>query len=215
MDIGIIGGGNIGGPPGRLWAAAGHRVRFGSRNTDKLAPLVGAITAAGGDAGAVTVAEAAAFGEAVLEAVPFAALPGLPKAELTGKPLLSAANYYPQRDGRIDLGGLGHSEWAARQLPGVRLVKAFNMMRAGVMAALADGGGTPGLAVLLAGDDEAAKRVAERLVRDARFEPVDAGPLAAGRLFQSPDAPLYDVQLSAAAARTRLAEFVRGPGGAR
>lgn len=205
MDIGIIGGGNIGGPLGRLWAAAGHRVRFGSRTPAKLAPLVADITAAGGDAQAVGVAEAAAFGEAVLEAVPFAALPDLPAKELAGKPLLSAGNYYPQRDGQIDLGGLSQSEWAARQLPGVRLVKAFNMMRAGVMTMLADGVGTPGLTILLAGDDADAKRVAERLVRDAKFEPVDAGPLAAGRAFQSTDAPLYDVQLSPAEVRAKLA----------
>ncbi|MGF1514648.1 MAG: NAD(P)-binding domain-containing protein [Elainellaceae cyanobacterium] len=33
------------------------------------------------------------------------------------KPLLSAANYYPRRDGEIDLGGLSHSKWAAGQLP--------------------------------------------------------------------------------------------------
>lgn len=209
MDIGIIGGGNIGGPLGRLWAAAGHRVRFGSRTPGKLAALIGQITAAGGDAQAVGVSEAATFGEVVLEAVPFAALPELPVAELKGKPLLSAANYYPQRDGRLDLGGLSQSEWVARQMPGVRLVKAFNMMRATVMAALADGGGTPGLAILLAGDDAGAKRVAERLVRDAKFEPVDAGPLAAGRAFQSPDAPLYDVRLAPADVRAKLAELTQ------
>ena len=55
------------------------------------------------------------------------------------------------------------------------------MMRAGVMEALADGGGTPGLAILIAGDDADAKHVAMTLVRDARFEPVDAGSLAGGR----------------------------------
>ena len=209
MKIAVIGGGNIGGPLGRLWAAAGHRVRFGSRTPDKLAALIEQIITAGGDAEATGVAEAAAFGEVVLEAVPFAALPGLPIKELAGKPLLSAANYYPHRDGEIDLGGSSQSEWVARQLPGVRLVKAFNMMRAGVMAALAEGGGTPGLAILLAGDDAGAKRVAERLVRDAKFEPVDAGPLAAGRLFQSLDAPLYDVRLAPADVRARLTELTK------
>ena len=77
----------------------GDRVRFGSRNPGKLADLIGAIAAAGGDAAAVGVAEAAAFGEVVLEAVPFAALPGLPAVELAGKVRSDAANYYPDRDG--------------------------------------------------------------------------------------------------------------------
>jgi predicted dinucleotide-binding enzyme len=210
MKIAIIGSGNIGGPLGRLWAAAGHQVRFGSRNPGRLTALVDTITAAGGDAGAASVVEAAAFGEVVLEAIPFAALPDLPLAELAGKPLLSAANYYPQRDGEIDLRGLSQSEWAALQLPGVRLVKAFNMMRAGVIEALAEGGGTPGIAILLAGDDATAKGVAGLLVRDAKFEPVDAGQLSAGRLFQSPDAPLYDVRLAPADVRAKLAGLAAG-----
>ncbi len=207
MKIGIIGSGNIGAALGRLWALAGHQVLFGSRDPDRLSGLVQRINGAGGDARAGSPAAAAAFGEAVLEAIPFAALPGLPAAELAGKPLLSAANYYPGRDGEIDLGGLSHSEWAARRLPGVRVVKAFNMMQASVMEALADGAGPRGLAVLLAGDDADAKALAATLVRDARFEPVDAGSLAAGRFFQSPDAPLYDVQIPPSEALAKLAEL--------
>ena len=205
MDIGIIGGGSIGSALGRLWAQAGHRVCFGSRSPEKLAALVGAINAAGGDARAGSAAEAAAFGEVNLEAVPFAAVPGLPAAELAGKVLLSASNYYPKRDGALDLAGLTHTEWVASRLPGVAVVKAFNMMRATVMEALADGAGTPGLAILIAGDDGGAKMLAMRLIRDAKFAPVDAGQLAAGLNFQAPDGPLYDVRIPAEEAEARLA----------
>jgi predicted dinucleotide-binding enzyme len=37
-------------------------------------------------------------------------------------------NYYPQRDGRIELGELTSTELVARHLRGARLVKAFNTM---------------------------------------------------------------------------------------
>ena len=207
MNIGIIGSGNIGSALGRLWAAAGHQVCFGSRHPDRLGDLV---TKAGPNARADTQEAAAAFGEVVLEAVPFAVTPDLPREQLAGKVLLSASNYYPRRDGEIDLEGVTHTEWVAARLPGVRVVKAFNMMRATTMEELADGGGTPGLAILLAGDDADAKRVAATLVRDAKFEPVDAGDLAAGQLFQSPDAPLYDVQITPDAARAVLSKTRAG-----
>lgn len=207
MKIGVIGSGNIGGSLGRLWAAAGHQVCFGSRHPEGLEDLLKQIHSAGGEAQASGVVAAAEFGEVVFEAIPFAAVPTLPGAALAGKPLLSAANYYPHRDGKIDLQGLSHSEWAAQQVPGARLVKAFNMMQASVMQALADGEGTPGLAILLAGNDAEAKAIAASLVRDAKFEPVDVGPLSAGRVFQSPDAPLYNVQITPAEAETKLAEL--------
>ena len=203
MKIGIIGSGNIGGSLGRLWAAAGHEVCFGSRDPESLSDLV---AKAGANAQAATQEEAAAFGDVVLEAIPFHAVPELPHDSLAGKVVLSASNYYPERDGEINLGGRTQSEWVASHLPQTRLVKAFNMMQAGVMEELADGGGTPGLAIFLASDDDEAKQTAAQLVRDAKFEPVDAGTLAESGVFQATDAPLYDVQISGDEARRRLSE---------
>jgi hypothetical protein len=40
MQIGIIGAGMIGGTVGRLWAKAGHKVRFATRHPDELRDLV-------------------------------------------------------------------------------------------------------------------------------------------------------------------------------
>lgn len=200
MRIGIIGSGNIGAPLGRLWAAAGHQVLFSSRHPERLRELA---ARAGVNAGVGSAEEAADFGEVILEAVPFGRMSELPAAKLTGKPVLSAANYYPGRDGRIDLRGLTQSEFAASLLPGARLVKAFNMMQAGVMEALADGTGRPGLAIFIAGDDEDAKRIAAGLVADAQFTPIDVGPLRAGALFQT-DGPLYNTQFTQEEARKAL-----------
>jgi 8-hydroxy-5-deazaflavin:NADPH oxidoreductase len=74
MKIGMIGSGNVGSALGRVWARAGHRVMFSSRhleNDQRLAAEIGANARAG------TPAEAAAFGEVLVFAVPYGALPEL------------------------------------------------------------------------------------------------------------------------------------------
>lgn len=187
MKIGIIGSGSIGGSLGRLWAQAGHEVFFSSRNPKTLSSLVE--SAPGAQAG--TPKGAMTFGEVILEAVPFKAAFDLPVDDLAGKVLISASNYYSGRDGQIDLEGTSQSERLAKALAGTRFVKAFNMMQAGEMAALAEGGGRPGLAIFYAGDDDEAKKITATLIEEAKFAPVDAGSLAAGRHFES-GAQLYD-----------------------
>src|SRR5579864_8135108 len=63
VKIGTIGAGREGGALGTLFAKAGHPVMFSSRHPDQLKDLV---AAAGPNAKAGTVAEAAAFGDVVL-----------------------------------------------------------------------------------------------------------------------------------------------------
>ena len=203
MKIGIVGSGAIGGPLGRLWAQAGHEVMFSSRNPDRLSPLV---AAAGDKARAGSADEAMDFGEIVLEAVPFAASLRLPAGPLSGKVLISASNYYPQRDGEIDLGGVSQSEALGRRLPGVAVVKAFNMMFAEEMEARADGETDDPLAIFFAGDDGDAKSATAPLIEAAKFAPIDAGPLAAGWIFES-GGPLYAKRMSADDARGKLRDL--------
>ncbi len=126
MKIGIIGSGHIGGTLAKLWAKAGHQVAISnSRGPASLAALVAEI---GPQARAATVEEAAAYGEVVLVAIPYGKFDTLPFAKMSGKIVIDAMNYYPQRDGQIDFGDLTSSELVARHLPGGRLVKAFNTM---------------------------------------------------------------------------------------
>lgn len=204
MDIGILGSGAIGGSLGRLWAGAGHAVMFASRHPDGLAGLA---ERAGHGARAGTTEEAIAFADVILEALPFAASMRLAPDALTGKHLISASNHYARRDGEIDLGERSQTEALAARLPGTRVTKAFNMMQASEMAARADaqaeGRTMEALAIFLAGDDDDARDAAAQLIRDARFEPVDAGPLERGRLFES-GAVLYDRKLDPATAREEL-----------
>ena len=132
MRIGIIGSGHIGGTLARLWAAAGHEIAISnSRGPGSLAGLVAEL---GAQAKATTVEEAAAFGEVVLAAIPFGKYMTLPAAPLANKIVIDAMNYYPQRDGQIDLDGLSSTEMVAGHLSQSRLVKAFNTMYFQVLA---------------------------------------------------------------------------------
>lgn len=70
------------------------------------------------------------------------------------------------------------ARWAA----GARVVKAFNTTGSGNMADAGYGGER--LAMMLCGDDEAAKRVVGGLAAELGFEPVDAGPLTRSRQLE-------------------------------
>src|SRR3974390_226500 len=76
IKIGVIGAGHIGSTIGGLWVKAGHAVLFSSRHPDELTSMVEGM---GPLAKAGSVAEALDFGEAILIAVPYKAIPDLAK----------------------------------------------------------------------------------------------------------------------------------------
>jgi predicted dinucleotide-binding enzyme len=184
MKIGIIGTGDIGGALARHWGAAGHELLISSRHPDQLRDLAKEI---GPNVKVGTPREAAAFGEVVMLAVPYGALPQVGKdyaTELKGKVVMDAGNPYPSRDGDMAVRDRqrGTGVAVAEYLPGVRLVRAFNAINAGPLAREAfrkpDRIGIP-----LAADDAAAMEVAKQLVSDAGFDPVPVGKLARAREF--------------------------------
>jgi 8-hydroxy-5-deazaflavin:NADPH oxidoreductase len=186
LSIGVIGSGHIGGTIGGLWVKAGHPVLFSSRHPNDLNHLVASL---GSLAQAGTVPQAIAFGDVLLGAVPYHALPQIGQDyadSLRGKIVLDACNAVAARDGpdiadEVEQNGIGIT--SQKYLPGTRLVRAFNTLNYTIFAREANRP-DPKLAVPIAGDDPAALRVAEELVRDAGFEPVLVGQLAEARLFQ-------------------------------
>jgi hypothetical protein len=189
VKIGVIGSGNVGGALGRVWAKGGHEVMFSSRNLDndkKLAADVGAHARAG------TPREAAAFGEVLLFAVPYGALPELGKSladSIKGKVVIDACNPFPQRDG--DIANRAREQGAglvsAELLPGARIVRAFNAIGAARMGATHEQPGRIGMPI--AGDDKEAIKVASRLIREIGYEPILVGGLERGR-YLMPGTPL-------------------------
>jgi 8-hydroxy-5-deazaflavin:NADPH oxidoreductase len=203
MKIGVVGSGKLGGTVGGLWAKAGHQVLFSSRHPDELKGLVEGL---GANARAGSVAEAVAFGDAILVAVPYAALPEVGRdnaAALKGKVALDACNPIPGRDGDIVQEAVtnGVGETSVKYLPGTRLVRAFNSFGAATFASQAHRTGEP-IGVPIASDDAEALKVAEKLVRDAGFEPV-AVPLARAREFAPPEA-LFRQALPVSELKARL-----------
>lgn len=184
MRIGIIGTGRMGGGLGKAWARAGHDVMFSfSRDPQRLERLAADV---GPWASTGSPADAARFGDAVMLAVPWAAVPEAVAAagRLDGVVLIECTNALTP-----DMGGLeiGHttsaSEEVARLAPGAKVVKAFNSVFAESLHAPAPfGADLP--TVFHAGDDADAKTIAAALIEACGFEPVDAGPLRNARYIE-------------------------------
>lgn len=184
LKIGIIGAGRIGGTLGELWVKAGHEALLSSRHPENLKALADRL---GPLARVGTPREAAAFGEVILLSVPYGAFPQVGREyadELRGKIVLDPGNPFPQRDGPMaeEARRKGTAMASLEYLRGVRLVRAFNTIPAGVLRSEAHRTGER-IAVPLASDDREALEVAARLVRDAGFEPVLVGPLARSKDF--------------------------------
>lgn len=208
MKIGIIGAGFVGRAIAKLAIVAGHQVMLSnSRNPQtlfSLKPMIGCETG--------TASEAARFGEVVVIAVPLTAIGALPVAELQGKPLLDAVNYYPDRDGLVealDRNQTTTSELLTHTLSGSRVTKAFNAIPMtqlesdGLPECAADRRALP-----VAGDDPQGKRIASELYSAFGFDVVDVGPLAEGWRFER-GRPAYCVRMTKDALTASLAQTQR------
>jgi predicted dinucleotide-binding enzyme len=187
--VGVIGSGKVGSALGGVLAKKGYEVMFSSRNLDNDKKLAAEV---GNNARAGTTQEAAAFGEVLIFAVPYGALPELGKSlgsSLKGKVILDACNPFPQRDGDIATTARekGAGLMSAELLPGARIVRAFNAVGAARMAQAHEEPGRIGMPI--AGDDKAAIDIASRVIRDVGYEPVLVGGLAMGK-YLMPGTPL-------------------------
>ncbi|CAN0627609.1 8-hydroxy-5-deazaflavin:NADPH oxidoreductase [Burkholderia multivorans] len=208
MKMGILGAGFIGKAMATLAKQCGHEVMMSnSRGPETLMSTAAAIGCRVG-----TASEAAVFGEIVVVAVPLCSYLTLPVAELEGKIVIDACNYYPERDGHIDVleqYAMTTSELMARHLQGARLVKAFNA----ILAKDLDTDGLPPgrpdrRALPMAGDDPGAKRVVAGILDQFGFDAVDAGSLSESWRFERAK-PAYCVRLDREGLREKLAEAKR------
>ncbi len=208
--IGLIGSGHIGSQLARLAVRNGYDVVLSnSRGPETLNDLVSEL---GDRARAGTVQEAAEAGDVVVVTIPLQAIGDVPAAPLEGKTVIDTNNYYPQRDGQIaelDDESTTTSELLQRQLPGARVVKAFNNIYASELTSRSTPSGTPGRRALpITGDDDGAKATVAALIDQFGFDVVDAGPLAEGWRFQR-DTPAYGPDLDADQVREALAQAKR------
>ena len=208
VKIGIIGAGFIGRAVGRLAVARGHDVMLSNSRDPRT--LTSAMISVGCRIG--TAAQASAFGDLVVVAVPFWNHAAITPGPLTGKIVLDANNYYPQRDGVIealDDHSTTTSEMLARHLAGAKIVKCFNAILERDIEKDALPPGQPGRRALpIAGDDTDAKQVTTTLLDGLGFDVVDAGPLAEGWRFERAR-PAYCVRFDRASLERALADAGR------
>jgi 8-hydroxy-5-deazaflavin:NADPH oxidoreductase len=196
--IGLIGAGQIGGQVARAAIASGYDVVISnSRGPETLTDLVSEL---GPRARAATTVEAAAAGDLVVVAIPLKAIGDVPVEPLVGKVVIDANNYYPRRDGTIpalDDDSQTSSELLQSRLRGAHVVKAFNHIYAQQITNDATPPGTRNRrALVVAGDDPAARAQVAELIDGFGFDVVDVGPLAESWRIQ-PGTPGYTRRMNA------------------
>ena len=195
MTIGIIGSGAIGTAFARTLARTEIEATISnSRGPESLKQLVSEL----GPSIQAGTREQAARADIVFVAVNWtrlpAALAGLP--DWSGRIVIDANNpieaplFKP-----VELHGLVSSQVVADLVPGGRVVKAFNHLRADLLAS--DPRVNGGRRVLFySGDDRAAKADVAALIEQIGFVGLDLGTLAVGgKLAQFPGGPLPNQNL--------------------
>jgi 8-hydroxy-5-deazaflavin:NADPH oxidoreductase len=180
MNIGIIGGGNLGAALARLAASAGHDVVVGRRQPDsELHELK-----------TDTIDAACERGDIVVLALPcLACATVLPRLSslLAGKIVIDATNPLNPDWSPVAFGGDNSAaEEIARMLPGARIVKAFNTVFADVMVEerLVRGDHRRATAFIAGDDTDAVARVFE-LAHSLGFEPLSVGGLVSARYLEA------------------------------
>ena len=219
MRIGVLGTGVVGRTLASALLRGGHEVRLGSRTAGNEAAVAWA-NDVGGPASEGTFADAAGFGELVINATSGAAsLNALEMAgaeQLAGKVLVDVANPLDFSRGMpptltvCNDDSLG--EQIQRALPDVKVVKTLNTVTAAVMVDPSLVAGTH--TIFVAGDHDPAKAQVVELLRELGWPAaciLDLGDITAARgmemylplwlrLWGSAGTPILNVEVRAGAA---------------
>jgi len=184
QTIAMIGAGSMGQALGPLWAAAGYRVIFATRNPDALGSIV---ERAGHGASAASVGDAIARADIVALAVPYGAEPAIAKAHaeaMKDKVLVDMDNAFVHRDGDVAIKAeaMGEALYSASLFPGTRFIRAFNLVSAARFPAPGDTDHDR-FDVAYTTNDESTRPIAEALIRAAGGQPVYEGGLENAREY--------------------------------
>ena len=163
-SVSIIGNGSMGTAIGALAAEGGHTVEFIDRQSTSIA------------------------GDIVVLAVPYPSVAGILAehgAALAGKVVVDITNPldFATFDGLVVPADGSAASVIAEALPESTVLKAFNTNFAATLAAKSVGGSP--VTVLIAGDDDAAKRLLSSVLTDAGVTAIDAGSLKRARELEA------------------------------
>ena len=210
MRIGIIGTGAIGSLLAKKLSGTGHQVKV--TNTRDMATLREIAAELGAEAAAIQ--DVVKDVEVIIFSIPFKAYKDLPKDLLQDVPqeaiIMDTSNYYPFRDGELPgMEGITESEYISETL-GRPIVKVFNNIMEPTFKHKGKAAGEEGrIAISVAGDNGAHKKVAAELVDQTGFDTVDGGSLAES-WRQEPGTPAYCTELNAAELKQALAAAEKG-----
>jgi predicted dinucleotide-binding enzyme len=194
MQYAIIGSGAIGSALASHFARKHISARLANKSRARSLTALG--QKLGPEITGVSLAEALQA-DIVILAVPFGAVREITAnaTSWNGRIVVDATNAidFPAFT-PMNLGGRPSSEIVAEQVPGARVVKAFNTLPAALLATSPelDGGRR---VLFVSGDDQEAKSQITRLVELFGFAPIDLGTLSAGGRLQQFGAPLVAVNL--------------------
>ena len=181
MKVAIIGSGNVGSAVARAAKNTGHEVVVADVAAESLKAL-------GDSLGVETTAsssEAVKTADAVVIAVPFGAVESVTSdiaGHVADKLVIDVTN--PLKDDLTGLAtdGTSGAELVQKQLPGAKVVKAFNT----VFAANQDTAEVEGTQLdgFVAGDDADAKKQVSYFLEEIGFRPIDVGPLSTARYLE-------------------------------
>ena len=188
MDITIIGTGNMARGIGSRALAGGHSVTVVGKDTQSAEEVAAAIGDLGGGAPVATAtSDEPLQGEMVVLAVYY---PDAREAvqrhadQLSGKTVVDITNPVNDSfDGLVVPPDGSATQELSRLAPDARFVKAFNTTFAGTLTAGEVAGHQ--LDVLIAGDDEEAKRAVAKLASDGGLNPIDVGGQARARELEA------------------------------
>jgi predicted dinucleotide-binding enzyme len=184
MKIGVIGAGRIGGNCACQAVKAGHEVMLSfSRDPSTLEQLAAEL---GDRASAGTAAEAVAFGELVILAVPWDVIgDALSQAgPLDGEIVVDTTNQFGA--GTMPAPGQTAASFNARRMAGARYVKSFNTLTSRFQAQAANRGGAERVVQWICGDDKPAKELAAGLIESMGYVPIDLGGTSECAVMEAP-----------------------------
>lgn len=204
--IAVLGVGRVGAAVARTALEAGLAVNVAGSGAAEDIALLAEIVIPG--ATAMTAADAAADADIVVLAVPLHKFRSVDPSILEGRVVIDAMNHWAPIDGDLPEFSdptVGTSEIVREHFVGARLVKALNHIGYHELEEHARRDGGVRRALAYASDDAEASASVHELIDRFGFDPIDAGPLAAGIAFESATT-IFTSKLDAEGMRAALAD---------